>query len=92
MKENLTIVAKSVDLRPGDLLVLYTDGLAEALDSQGREAFGYPRIAALAADGGSPRTVHDRIVRAFDRHVGDEPLKDDVTLLVAARLPPLPVV
>jgi hypothetical protein len=36
--------------------------------------------------------VHDRILKAFDRHVGDEPLKDDLTLLVAARLPPLPVV
>ncbi len=86
MKDPLEVVPKTVKLEPGDLVVLYTDGLAEALDSQGKEAFGYPRIAALAAAPGSPATVHDRILKAFDRHVGDEPLKDDLTLLVAARL------
>jgi hypothetical protein len=90
MKENLTIEAKSVDVRPGDLLVLYTDGLAEALDAQGRQAFGYSRIEDLLLAGGSPQTVHDRILGAFDKHVGDEPIKDDLTLMVAARLPPLP--
>jgi sigma-B regulation protein RsbU (phosphoserine phosphatase) len=91
MREPLELQPETVLLEPGDLVLLYTDGLAEALDSHGREAFGYPRIAALAGDGGSPRIVHDRIVKAFDRHVGDEPLKDDVTVLIAARLPPLPV-
>jgi hypothetical protein len=90
MREPLDLHRQEVMLAPGDLVLLYTDGLAEALDGQGREAFGYPRIAALAGDGGSPRTVHDRILGAFDRHVAGEPLKDDVTLLVAARLPPLP--
>jgi hypothetical protein len=91
MREPLPVFPNRVTLEPGDLLLLYTDGLAEALDAQGKEAFGYPRIAALARDGGSPQTVHERVLRAFDRHVGDEPLKDDLTLLVAARLPPLPV-
>jgi phosphoserine phosphatase RsbU/P len=92
MREPLDVQPQTVLLEPGDLVLLYTDGLAEALDGPGREAFGYPRIAALAGDGGSPQTVHDRILGAFDRHVGGEPLKDDVTLLVAARLPPLPEV
>jgi hypothetical protein len=91
IREPLEVLPATVVLQPGDLVLLYTDGLAEALDSQGREAFGYSRIAALAGDGGSPVMVHDRILKAFDRHVGDEPLKDDLTLLVAARLPPLPV-
>src|SRR5215210_5951483 len=91
MREPLDLCAESAVLEPGDLLLLYTDGLAEALDTQGKEAFGYPRIAALTRDGGSPQTVHERILRAFDRHVGDEPLKDDLTVLIAARLPPLPV-
>jgi sigma-B regulation protein RsbU (phosphoserine phosphatase) len=92
MREPLDVQPETVHLQPGDMILLYTDGLAEALDSQGREAFGYPRIAALTGDGGSPQNVHDRILKAFDRHVGGEPLKDDVTVLIAARLPPLPVV
>lgn len=90
MREPLDICAERAVLEPGDLLLLYTDGLAEALDMNGKEAFGYPRITALTRDGGSPHTVHERILRAFDRHVGHEPLKDDLTLLVAARLPPVP--
>lgn len=92
MREPLEVFPQTVVLNPGDLLVLYTDGLAEALDTEGKEAFGYSRIASLAQNGGSPRTVHDRVIRAFDSHVGDEPIKDDLTLLVAARLPPVPSV
>jgi phosphoserine phosphatase RsbU/P len=71
-------------LAPGDLLVLYTDGLAEALDASS-EAFGYDRIADLTRPGGTPQAVHDRILAAFDAHVGEEPLRDDLTLLVVAR-------
>ncbi len=71
-------------LGPGDMLLLYTDGLAEAVDRQ-TEAFSYQRIAALTEIGGAPQNVHDRILTAFDSHVGDEPLRDDLTLLVIAR-------
>ena len=90
MREPLEVCSERAVIHPGDLLVLYTDGLAEALDTSGSEAFGYPRIAALTRDGGSPNTVHERILRAFDRHVGDEPIRDDLTVLIVARLPPLP--
>ncbi|HET9226681.1 MAG TPA: SpoIIE family protein phosphatase [Thermoanaerobaculia bacterium] len=90
LREPLDVCSERVVIHPGDLMLLYTDGLAEALDTNGSEAFGYPRIAALTRDGGSPNTVHERILRAFDRHVGDEPILDDLTVLIVARLPPLP--
>ena len=90
MREPLEFVRCTVKLDPGDLLVLYTDGLAEAVDSQGRSAFGYERIQAAVELGGSPQTVHDGILQSFDRHVGGEALLDDLTLVVIARLPPLP--
>ena len=75
---------QSTVLEPGDLLLLYTDGLAEAIDPRS-EAFGYQRISDLTRQGGGPQAVHDRILAAFDAHVGDEPLRDDLTLLVVAR-------
>ena len=90
LREPLDVCSERVVIHPGDLMLLYTDGLAEALDTNGSEAFGYPRIAALTRDGGSPNTVHERILRAFDRHVGNEPILDDLTVLIVARLPPLP--
>ncbi|HEY4591721.1 MAG TPA: PP2C family protein-serine/threonine phosphatase, partial [Thermoanaerobaculia bacterium] len=85
MREPLPLVTRRVTLERGDLLVLYTDGLPEAVDSLGKTAFGYERIRAALELGGSPQEVHDAILRAFDRHVGDEPLRDDLTLEVIAR-------
>lgn len=92
LKEPLSVVRETVTMEPGDLLLLYTDGLAEAVDAQGRDAFGYDRIEAVLQIGGSPQSVHDQILWSFDRYVGGEPLRDDLTLLVVARLPPLPIV
>jgi serine phosphatase RsbU (regulator of sigma subunit) len=86
MRDPLPVVTRRVTLEPGDLLVLYTDGLPEAVDSLGKTAFGYERIRAALELGGTPKEVHDAILRAFDRHVGDEPLRDDLTLEVIARL------
>jgi len=84
VRDDLAPEPQAVTLGPGDLLVLYTDGLAEAIDARA-EAFGYERIAELTRPGGTPQEVHDRILAAFDAHVGDEPLRDDLTLLVIAR-------
>lgn len=89
MRERLPLTPRTVELRPGDLLVFYTDGLAEAIDASGH-AFSYDRIAELLTDGGAPWSLHDRILASFDRHVGDEPLRDDLTLMITERLPPVP--
>lgn len=92
LREPLEVVRRTVTLEPGDLLVLYTDGLPEAMDAPGKAAFGYEEIRAALAPGGSPQDVHDGILRSFDRHVGEEPLLDDLTVVVIARLPPVPKV
>ncbi|HEX4960718.1 MAG TPA: PP2C family protein-serine/threonine phosphatase [Thermoanaerobaculia bacterium] len=86
IREPLPLVTRRVTLERGDLLVLYTDGLPEAVDGQGKAAFGYERIRAALELGGTAQEVHDGILQAFDRHVGDEPLRDDLTLQVVARL------
>lgn len=86
LRDSMTWVPHETALEPGDLLVLYTDGLPEAVDSQGGTAFGYERIRAALELGGTPQEVHDRILSAFDRHMGDDPLRDDLTIEVIARL------
>jgi len=64
-------------------LVVYSDGLVEALD-QGGEPFGYQRLADLLA--GSTTLGGGEIVaallRALDRHLSGGELGDDLTLLV----------
>jgi serine phosphatase RsbU (regulator of sigma subunit) len=74
---------RTVALRPGDALLLYTDGVTEARDS--RREF-YPltdRVAKLAAvAGNSPADLLDRLRDDLLRHVG-APLDDDAAMLLA---------
>ncbi len=81
------IAAGTVDtdarLDPGDLLVLYTDGLVEAVGHDGRSRFGSDRLVAAIerAAGASPAAVRDAILAQLDAFAPR--LDDDVTLLVA---------
>jgi serine phosphatase RsbU (regulator of sigma subunit) len=86
IRESLPQRPGATVLEPGDLLALYTDGLVESTDPRGEEAFGYERLKSLVAGGGAPQPLHDNILAAFDRHVSGEPLRDDLTLMVVARL------
>ncbi|HEX7182308.1 MAG TPA: PP2C family protein-serine/threonine phosphatase [Thermoanaerobaculia bacterium] len=91
MRNNLTFTCERVEVRPGDVLLLYTDGLAESVDAGG-QAFGYDGIRSTLQWNGTPQTIHDRTLHAFDLHVAEEPIRDDLTLLVIARLPPVPAI
>jgi phosphoserine phosphatase RsbU/P len=72
-------------LHPGDLLVLYTDGLIEAVGHDGRTRFGSDRLIAAietsaAAPGASATAVRDAVLADLDAFAPR--LDDDVTLLV----------
>jgi sigma-B regulation protein RsbU (phosphoserine phosphatase) len=77
--------AQSVVLEDGDLLVLFTDGLPESVNGPDGDAFGFQKIKQLLATVGSPDRIHDRILLAFDQHIGHEPLTDDLTLVVISK-------
>jgi len=70
---------------PGDSLVMFTDGLPEALPGAGGEAFGFERLQRLVAPGGSAESIHARIWSEFRGHAGEAELRDDVTLVVISR-------
>lgn len=85
LRRDLAIRRGQARMEAGDLLVLYTDGVAECVDGEGR-AFGFDRLRRTVAVGGSAPMVHDAVLAAFDRHRGDERLTDDVTLLTVERI------
>ena len=85
IRETLDITRYEVSLERGDLLLLYSDGLPEAVNAAG-DAFGYDAMRAQLRQPGDVRQVHDRFLRALDAHVAGETLKDDVTLVVVARM------
>ncbi len=84
---NATYRETSTTLGPGDLVVLYTDGLTEAEDPADEE-FGIERVAEVvtALGAADAETVCDELVRRVHAHVCGQPLVDDVTLLVVERL------
>jgi serine phosphatase RsbU (regulator of sigma subunit) len=80
------ITAGTVDstarLQPGDLLVLYTDGLTEAAGAGGAR-FGIDRLIALVEEHGAspPAAVRDAIIAGVASFSPRR--EDDITILVA---------
>lgn len=85
MKPQLSLGPGRTVVAPGDLLVLYTDGLPEGLHADGSRAFGFERMRELLLPGGSAEATHARIWIDFKTHAGDSSLEDDVTLVVLQR-------
>jgi sigma-B regulation protein RsbU (phosphoserine phosphatase) len=73
----------SVTLATGDVLVAYTDGLSEAMNTADEE-WGEERLMdAVGTNGAMPaRTLIDRLMRSADSFVAGAPQHDDMTLLV----------
>jgi len=68
---------------PGDMLVMYTDGVTEARDGEGR-MFEHEALEACiaAAPGDSAQSILNRILAAVSTHAGDGSQDDDLTLVV----------
>ncbi len=71
-----------VSMSPGDLVLLYTDGVVEARDATG-EQFGDARLSQLVADigGGGPGALVDGTYAAVQRHLAGTVPQDDLTAL-----------
>ena len=72
-----------IQLRPGDVIVCYTDGLTEAENRAG-EYFGEERLARAVLESAdlSAEGIIDHIEQAVDAFTGDMPAFDDLTLCV----------
>ena len=72
----------TVKIEPGDLLLIYSDGFTEAMDRRFEE-FGEERLieATRAAWDQPAAALVDSIIETVNRHAGDAPQTDDMTLL-----------
>jgi len=84
-------VQSTVSLEPGDVLVLFTDGITEAVnpeaDSRETKYFGEERLVeVLRANAGRPAAdIQAAVLAAVSAHAHQAPPGDDMTLVVIKR-------
>lgn len=83
----ITLPGHRLTIEVGDLLVLYTDGVTEAVNLE-MEEFGEERLrAVIAAHGqGDVQEIVETVAQAVEEFAGDMPRWDDFTLVVARRV------
>jgi phosphoserine phosphatase RsbU/P len=74
-------------LHPGDVLVIYSDGVSEAVNPAGEE-FGPTRLYEVVARNldASAGGIRDRIESALTKFCEGTPAADDITLVICKRL------
>ncbi|MGI9322098.1 MAG: PP2C family protein-serine/threonine phosphatase, partial [Pseudomonadales bacterium] len=82
------IKEKSLELKPGESVVFYTDGVTEAVDDKDNE-FGTDRLGKVPAKIGGADAValSDAVFEAIKQFTGETPQFDDITCLTLHRRP-----
>jgi serine phosphatase RsbU (regulator of sigma subunit) len=75
--------AETVQLKAGDVFVLYTDGVVESRNVTGEE-YGYDRLMTAVCEhhGKTVEEMHSALLRDLNRFLGEKAYDDDMTLLV----------
>ncbi len=84
--ENITWEEKTISIKPGEVLILYTDGISEAQNNSGL-FFGNNRLEKILKAGfsTSAKTYRDSILKRVQGFIGNAPRLDDITLIVLSR-------
>jgi sigma-B regulation protein RsbU (phosphoserine phosphatase) len=78
---------ESIVMEPGDTLIMYSDGITEAMDEEGQE-YSEEKLLALCNEFSylSADEIKKRIVSAVHSHARNVPQSDDMTLLILKRI------
>lgn len=88
MFDHSTFGEKETRIEPGELLVLYSDGITEAEDPEGRpfEEAGLQSVVDRNASD-PPAELLSRVLKAVEAHSRDSRFFDDLTILILKRDP-----
>ncbi len=85
MFPDLPFTVAQAELRPGDLLLGFTDGVSEARDGQGR-FYSEERLWQVAREISGPvSAVLEGVATDVEQYVGSAPQSDDITMLAVRR-------
>jgi len=81
----------SLSIQPGDLLILYTDGIPEAQNAEGEFYTAKLLLDTIKKNlDRSAEAMQARILESIEQFVGEAPQADDITLMLIARDPTAP--
>lgn len=82
VEPTVTYSSVTVRLMPGDTVLLYTDGVTEAMDTK-RELYSERRLeeTARACAGMTPKETVDMVMKSVRAHAGGEAQSDDITVM-----------
>jgi sigma-B regulation protein RsbU (phosphoserine phosphatase) len=77
------IKSNTFDYRPGDIMVLYTDGITEAKNAKGEE-FGYERLASvlLEVKDETAKKIQEHLINRLYEFTGTSNINDDYTTVI----------
>jgi two-component system sensor histidine kinase ChiS len=77
------IATLQVQLNSGDVVVLYTDGITEAFNIN-QEQYGIERLCEVVSRNGekSAQEIKQTVIDDVRRHIGEQKVFDDITLVV----------
>jgi PAS domain S-box-containing protein len=86
VKEDAAYVREVISISPNDRLLIYTDGICEAMNER-MEEFGEERLTEIVRrnDRAPVGELVDTILGAVNNHVGDAAEGDDMTLILLKR-------
>lgn len=85
--ESFPYEEETISFKPGDVLVIYSDGITEAMNSR-EEQFTDARLGALLQEhrSRSANELIDVVIAAAKAHAGGHPQSDDMTMLIMKRI------
>ncbi|MDB6174028.1 MAG: response regulator receiver modulated serine phosphatase [Chthoniobacteraceae bacterium] len=81
------VATAELQLQPGDLLVLYTDGIPEAAAPDG-SLYGLDRLCNIVRDARtqSAQQIKDLVISDVESYIGTQTIFDDITLVICKRI------
>ncbi len=84
ISEGMDYVSVTTEIKPGEIVVMYTDGLNEAMNAAG-ELFSIERVRTSVSKGKSVTEVAAQLTTDLKSFLGTKPQDDDICIVVFGR-------
>jgi sigma-B regulation protein RsbU (phosphoserine phosphatase) len=84
--EDYPYAEETVNLQRGDVVLIFSDGVTEAMNASGEQLGEGPIVSVLQRQcAGDPEELKEALVAAVRTHAGGAPQADDITIVVIKR-------